>query len=74
MLIEVRILRSAHRLYGENDIEFRQLSLYVRYNRAVRGHFCNATNQVKYQSVLFFKQRSFYTQPKKRRQSTQEGE
>ena len=26
-------------MYCENDEEFRQLSLYVRHNRAQRGHF-----------------------------------
>lgn len=33
------ILRSAHHLFGENDEEFRQLSLYVRHNRAQRGQW-----------------------------------
>jgi hypothetical protein len=31
------ILRSAHQLYSDDD-EFRQLSLYVRHNRAQQGH------------------------------------
>jgi len=35
----LKILRSAHHLFGENDEEFRQLSLYVRHNRAQRGQW-----------------------------------
>ena len=33
------ILRSAHHLYSDDDEELRQLSLYVRHNRAQRGHW-----------------------------------
>lgn len=40
MLISLcSILRSAHHLFGEQDEEFRQLSLYVRHNRAQRGQW-----------------------------------
>ena len=36
MLFIFSILRSAHQLYN-NDEEFRNLSLYVRHNRAQKG-------------------------------------
>lgn len=39
VFVSFRILRSAHHLFGENDEEFRQLSLYVRHNRAQRGQW-----------------------------------